>query len=112
MSKDSSPFFLELGSSKIILSYSDTIHNKIITEEENILNDKDQNNLFLHSKKTSGKTSPNIFAAWLPPKIKILILSLSFIFFSGLKLIISSLNMFPVSIFLNSYFFFTPSSSE
>ena len=51
MSKDSSPFFLELGSSKIILSYSDTIHNKIITEEENILNDKDQNNLFLHSKK-------------------------------------------------------------
>ena len=50
MSKDSSPFFLELGSSKIILSYSDTIHNKIITEEENILNDKDQNNLFLNSK--------------------------------------------------------------
>ena len=39
MSKDSPPFFLELGSSKIILSYSDTIHNKIITEEENILND-------------------------------------------------------------------------
>ena len=50
MSKDSSPFFLELGSSKIILSYSDKIHNKIITEEENILNDKDQNNLFLNSK--------------------------------------------------------------
>ena len=50
MSKESSPFFLELGSSKIILSYSDTIHNKIITEEENILNDKDQNNLFLDSK--------------------------------------------------------------
>ena len=50
MSKDTSPFFLELGSSKIILSYSDTIHNKIITEEENILNDKDQNNLFLNSK--------------------------------------------------------------
>ena len=50
MSKDSSSFFLELGSSKIILSYSDTIHNKIITEEENILNDKDQNNLFLNSK--------------------------------------------------------------
>ena len=50
MSKDSPPFFLELGSSKIILSYSDTIHNKIITEEENILNDKDQNNLFLNSK--------------------------------------------------------------
>ena len=51
MSKDSSPFFLELGSSKIILSYIDTIHNKIIIEEENILNDKDQNNLFLNSKK-------------------------------------------------------------
>ena len=30
MSKDSSPFFLELGSSKIILSYIDTIHNKLI----------------------------------------------------------------------------------
>ena len=50
MSKDSSSFFLELGSSKIVLSYSDTIHNKIITEEENIFNDMDKNNLFLNFK--------------------------------------------------------------
>lgn len=50
MNNDSSLFFLELGSSKIILSYNDSIHNKIISEEESILNNNDKNNLFLNSK--------------------------------------------------------------
>ena len=51
MNKSLSEIFMEFGSSKIILSFNDEIHNKIITEEKIILNDEENNNLFLDIEK-------------------------------------------------------------
>tara|TARA_Y100000590_G_scaffold466997_1_gene644265 strand:- start:409 stop:1590 length:1182 start_codon:yes stop_codon:yes gene_type:complete len=51
MNNISSEIFLELGSSKIILSFNDKINNKIKSKEKNILNDQKQDSLFLNLKK-------------------------------------------------------------
>ena len=57
MSKDLSEIFIELGSSKIILSFNDEIHNKIITEEKNILSQQEKNELFLESERNKIENS-------------------------------------------------------
>ena len=51
MNNISSEIFLELGSSKKILSFNDKINNKIKSKEKNILNDQKQDSLFLNLKK-------------------------------------------------------------
>ena len=50
MSEPSSEIFLELGSSKIVLSFNDKISNKIKSKEKNILNKKGSDSLFLNSE--------------------------------------------------------------
>ena len=55
MNNISSEIFLELGSSKIILSFNDKINNKIKSKEKNILNDQKQDSLFLNLKKIKLK---------------------------------------------------------
>ena len=57
MNKNLSEIFLELGSSKIILSFNDELHNKIITEEKNILKDEKNNNLFLDAERNKIENS-------------------------------------------------------
>ena len=57
MNKNLSEIFLELGSSKIILSFNDELHNKIITEEKNILNDEKNNNLLLDAERNKIENS-------------------------------------------------------
>ena len=51
MNKDSPTVYLELGYSKIVMSYQDKLYNKIVTEEKSILSNQEENNLFLDYEK-------------------------------------------------------------